>query len=71
MWWKRKVRTVGRGSFITTLPKLWVEWNGFHDGDTLTLIDEGGVLVVLKEVSDKRIEELEAIIDRLRKPEKL
>lgn len=59
----RKLISFGKGSYIISMPKGWVEKNNLKKGDLISISDEGVELTLSASQKEKKLEALETSID--------
>ncbi len=59
----RKLISFGKGSYIISMPKNWVEKNKLKKGDFISVIDEGFELTLSASQQEKKIEARETDVD--------
>ena len=59
----RKLISFGKGSYIISMPKNWVEKNNLKKGDLISVNDDGSELVVTANQQEKKLESKEISID--------
>ena len=59
----RKLISFGKGTFIVSMPKPWVEKNHLKKGDLISIADDGHELIIRANSEEQKIESKEIIID--------
>lgn len=59
----RKLISFGKGSFIVSMPKSWIEKNNLKKGDLISISDDGFELVLSAGQQDKKLENREISIE--------
>lgn len=59
----RKLMAFGKGSFIMSMPKKWIEKNNLKKGDLISLSEEGSELILSASPGNKKKEPKEMSID--------
>ena len=67
----RKLISFGKGSFIISMPKKWIEKNSLKKGDIISVNDEGSDLVISANQQDSKPDSKEITIDTKEKDMKM
>lgn len=59
----RKLISFGKGSYIVSMPKSWIEKNNLKKGDLISVSDDGFELVLSASQQEKKLDVKEASID--------
>ena len=59
----RKLISFGKGTFIVSMPKHWVEKNHLKKGDLISIEDYGHELVISASSEEKKLDLMEILID--------
>src|SRR3989338_4183458 len=59
----RKLISFGKGSYIVSMPKSWIEKNNLKKGDLISVSDGGFELVLSASQQEKKLDAKEASID--------